>query len=131
MGARHAPQANIVVIEANSDFPGDLFTAVQTAAATSGVSVVSFSDYSAENFFESSTDSDFTTPTGHPGVTFLACTGDQAAPGGYPAFSPNVIAVGGTTLSVDSNGNYLGESAWSDGGGGDQPVRVSTRLPNR
>jgi subtilase family serine protease len=36
----------------------------------------------------------------------------------YPAASPNVIAVGGTTLNVDAYGNYIGESAWSGGGGG-------------
>jgi fibronectin type 3 domain-containing protein len=29
-----------------------------------------------------------------------------------------VIAVGGTTLSVDASGNYLGETGWSNGGGG-------------
>ena len=32
--------------------------------------------------------------------------------------SPNVVAVGGTTLSVDSAGDYLGESGWSGSGGG-------------
>ena len=71
---------------------------------------------------ETSLDSYFTTPTGHSGVSFVASTGDSGSPGGYPAYSPNVIAVGGTRLSVDASGNYLGETAWSSGGGG-----VSTR----
>ena len=35
----------------------------------------------------------------HTGVTFVASTGDSGAPGEYPAYSPNVVAVGGTTLT--------------------------------
>ena len=35
-----------------------------------------------------------------------------------PPCRPNVVAVGGTSLNIDSSGNYLGESAWSDAGGG-------------
>ncbi|HEY1922344.1 MAG TPA: S8 family serine peptidase, partial [Tepidisphaeraceae bacterium] len=68
---------------------------------------------------ETSEDSTFTTPAGHQGVTFFGSTGDDGAPaGGYPALSPNVVAVGGTTLSISTDGTYLGESAWSGGGGG-------------
>src|SRR6185437_1143219 len=62
--------------------------------------------------------------TGHTGVTFVASTGDSAAPGGYPAFSPNVVAVGGTTLSLTSTGAYLGETAWADSGGGISAVEA-------
>jgi hypothetical protein len=51
-------------------------------------------------------------------VTFIAATGDNGAPGSYPAFSPNVLAVGGTSLSASSTGTYLGESGWSGSGGG-------------
>lgn len=36
----------------------------------------------------------------------------------YPASSPNVIAIGGTSLFVDSNFNYSTELAWDGGGGG-------------
>lgn len=32
----------------------------------------------------------------------------------FPASDPNVIGVGGTTLQLDGNGNYAGESAWSN-----------------
>jgi kumamolisin len=32
----------------------------------------------------------------------------------YPAVSPHVIAVGGTYLSVHTDGSYLGEVAWQD-----------------
>lgn len=36
----------------------------------------------------------------------------------YPAASPYVLAVGGTSISADASGNYLGEKAWSGSGGG-------------
>jgi hypothetical protein len=50
-------------------------------------------------------------------VTFLAATGDSGAPSGFPAFSPNVVAVGGTTLTLNPNNSYNSESGWSGGGG--------------
>ncbi len=37
---------------------------------------------------------------------------------GYPATSPYVIGVGGTTLLTNANGTYNGEVAWYAGGGG-------------
>jgi hypothetical protein len=113
-----APEANVILFEANSSSYGDLLQAVSTAAATPGVSVVSMSWSGGEFSSEASADSVFTTPSGHGGVTFLASTGDSGSPSGYPALSPNVVAVGGTTLSIDTSGNYLGESAWADSGGG-------------
>ena len=50
-----------------------------------------------------------------PGVTFLAAAGDNGSvnnQGDYPADSPNVVAVGGTSLTVDSAGNYANETVW-------------------
>ncbi len=113
-----APQANIILFEANSNSYSDLLTAVATAADYSGVSVVSMSWGGGEFSGETSADPYFVTPSGHQGVTFLAATGDDGTPAGYPAFSPDVVAVGGTSLDINSSGSYLGESAWSDGGGG-------------
>jgi autotransporter-associated beta strand protein/predicted outer membrane repeat protein len=112
-----APMANIMLFEANSANQTDLYQAVQTAANTAGVSVVSMSFYGAEFNGEQASDGVFTTPAGHAGVTFFASTGDLGSPGGYPASSPNVVAVGGTTLTINSDGSYGGESAWSDSGG--------------
>ncbi len=113
-----APNANIILFEANSASYSDLLTAVGTAAKSNGVSVVSMSWGGSESSSEKGYDSTFLTPAGHQGVTFLASTGDSGSPAGYPAYSPNVIAVGGTTLSIDTAGDYLGESAWADTGGG-------------
>ena len=66
---------------------------------------------------ESAYDSYLTTPSGHGGVTFVACSGDSGAPVSYPAISSNVLSVGGTTLNLNGQG-YVSESGWSGSGGG-------------
>jgi hypothetical protein len=113
-----APDANIILFEANSASYSDLLQAVKTAAGTAGVSVVSMSWSGSEFSGETAYDSDFQAT----GVTYLAATGDSGTPSGYPAFSPNVVAVGGTSLDINSSGTYVSESAWDDqygaGGGG-------------
>jgi subtilase family serine protease len=79
----------------------------------------------SEEADEPSLDNILTTPAGHiggsglsGGITFVASTGDNSAPAGYPAYSPNVVAVGGTSLYLDDQGNYLGENGWGGSGGG-------------
>jgi hypothetical protein len=114
-----APMANILLVEATSASTQDLLTdAVKWAADTSPATVITMS-FSVPGGFsgESAYDSDFTSPSGK-GVTFFASTGDRGKPGGYPAESDNVVGVGGTSLYVNSSGNYSSESVWSDGGGG-------------
>jgi uncharacterized repeat protein (TIGR01451 family) len=113
-----APGAKILLVEANSANYNDLFTAVHTAASTPGVVAVSMSFGGGETVDEASFDSFLTTPSGHAGVTFLASSGDSGAPPSYPSVSPNVVSVGGTTLSADSAGNILSEAGWSGSGGG-------------
>ncbi len=113
-----APDANIVLVEANSAGFGDLYKAVTTAASLPGVSTVSLSWGSSEFHGESSWNSEFLTPAGHQGVTFVAATGDGGAPGLYPAYSPTVVAAGGTNLQIGANGSYQSETAWPSSGGG-------------
>ena len=50
----------------------------------------------------------------------MAASGDNGAAAGpiYPATSPNVLAVGGSTLNLTSTNGYASESAWSGSGGG-------------
>jgi hypothetical protein len=114
-----APGAAILLVEAGAA-DGSLMSDAAWAAAQPGVSVVSMSWGSGEYDGETLNDSDFTTPAGHPGVTFLAATGDAGTPGDYPAYSPNVLAVGGTVFggALDARGTYPGEAGWSSGGGG-------------
>ncbi len=122
-----APNANIILFEANSNTNLNLYQAVDTAAAYAGVSVVSMSWDGGESSGESGSDSNFVTPSGHQGVTFLAATGDSGSPSGYPAFSPDVVAVGGTTLDINSSGQYIAEGAWADTGGG---ISVYETIPS-
>lgn len=116
-----APEANIVVVEANSDQPADLYAAAGIASQYAQVVSMSFGFQESSN--EGNNDATFTTP----GVTFVASSGDDkpgAYPGLYPAFSPNVVAVGGTTLNNPAtpttvwDGTYAGETGWYDSGGG-------------
>jgi kumamolisin len=122
-----APNATLYLVEANSNFDSDLFPAVEVASnlvrcgSTStcpsnsrGKGQVSMS-WGGEEFSEElSLDSFFTTP----GVEYLAAAGDD--PGViYPCASPNVICAGGTsTARSEYTGNFIGEIAWSDAGGG-------------
>ncbi len=143
-----APGASIIVYNAAyNPNPNDgtvdvenLFAAMQQASKLPGVSVVTLSygipesDLTGSGLSETSFDSDFTTP----GVTFLAAAGDTGIYGGggnqpvadYPAASPNVVSVGGTSVVFDAAGDYpgtgpSGEIAWGEetddgfeGGGG-------------
>lgn len=112
-----APGANIVLVEARSANVDDLLSAVNVAREMAGVSVVSMSWGGDEFSDETADDTDFTTPGGHQSVAFVAASGDQGGSTVWPSISPNVLAVGGTTLFL-ADGNYSGETAWSDSGGG-------------
>ena len=112
-----APAANILMIETNTDSLADLFTGVRFAAKQAGVSVVSMSFGVPEFAGEEQFDASFTTPRGHQGVTFVAATGDSGVPGDYPAFSKNVLAAGGTKLTLNANGGYGSETGWGSGAG--------------
>jgi subtilase family serine protease len=118
-----APQAKIILVEATDSSTGNLISrAANWAGSSSGAAVVTMSFGTNGEFSgETTSDSNFTSPASH-GVTFLASTGDDGAPGGYPAYSPKVVAVGGTILTRDSNGNWSSETGWgnnlgSSGGG--------------
>src|SRR5262249_26426406 len=113
-----APGASILLVEASSNSDANLFAAVRYAASPPGVLAVSMSWGGDEFSGETSFDSTFQTPAGHAGVTFVTSSGDAGAPASYPAASPNVLAVGGTTLRLDAANNILSESAWGGSGGG-------------
>ncbi len=123
-----APDANIDLVEATTqNFTLDMTTAIEEAASLPGVSVVSMSFGYPELPNEvADFNSVFTTPAGHQGVSFVSATSDVGSMGagsvvdpysGRPAFLPNVISVGGTSLNVQS-GSPTEETAWNQGGGG-------------
>lgn len=113
-----APGANIVLVEANNSSLNSLMSAVNYARNLSTVSVVSMSWGAGEFAAETQYDSLFTTPAGHIGVTFVASSGDSGSGTTWPSVSPNVLAVGGTSLATGANGSYSSEAAWSGSGGG-------------
>jgi hypothetical protein len=109
-----APGAQIVLVGANSQSLADLMAGVATAAAQPGVSVVSMSwGFAAGQDVLAADEAAYDGTFVKPGVTFVASTGDYGtADPEYPAFSPNVVAVGGTTLNLNADGSYNSETGW-------------------
>src|SRR5262245_48206996 len=101
-----APGASIVVVEARSQSLAALQAAVNVARNIPEVDVVSMSLGFPETTYHGSLP--LTTPAGHSGITFVGASGDSGLAGGsdWPAVSPAVLAVGGTTLYVDGSGRY-------------------------
>ncbi len=115
-----APGAHIDLIEC-SGYPAYSAVASIIKGLPGKVSVVSMSFGTGEFKGESGSDTGFVLP----GVTFVAGTGDSGAPARIPAYSPNVLAVGGTGFNTPdapapaSAGYFLdGEFGVSNTGGG-------------
>jgi subtilase family serine protease len=106
----------ILLVEASSNSFANLAAAVNTAARL-GATQISNS-YGGYEFSGETSDSAFN----HPGIAVTASSGDSGYGVEYPAASPSVVAVGGTTLNVTSLGSntytYGSESAWSGSGSG-------------
>jgi subtilase family serine protease len=107
-----APNAKIYLVEANSDSFSDLYATEQVASALPGVKEVSNSWGGSEFSGENSYDSYFV----KSGVVFFASSGDSQVQE-YPSTSPNVVSVGGTSLTL-TNGVFTSETAWYYTGGG-------------
>ncbi|HLW85128.1 MAG TPA: S53 family peptidase [Candidatus Sulfotelmatobacter sp.] len=112
-----APLATLFLVEAQSNSDADLFCAVSVASnivVAAGGGEVSISWGGGEFSGETSYDSIFAATN----VVYFASTGD--GPGViYPSASPNVVAVGGTSLSFSiTTGDELHENVWQDTGGG-------------
>ena len=108
-----APAANILLILCNSLSDTDLFTnGVALADRTAGVTEVSMSFGGSESSSETGYDKYFTTP----GITYVASAGDGgAADTGYPATSPDVVSVGGTSITTsDTSADYGSETVWNN-----------------
>lgn len=117
----------ILVIEANSTSASDLATAERTAVSL-GATAVSNSWGFPESGFDKSS---FI----HPGTAIVAGSGDS----GYGAFLwpaniPQVVAVGGTTLNINTDNTYRSESVWDGAGSGCVSSELAfswqTNLPN-
>jgi subtilase family serine protease len=119
-----APNAKIYLVEAASNSWGNLMAAVSVAnsllrAAGGGEVSMSWggSEFGSQTYY----DSYFT----QPGVVYFAASGDS--PGvWWPSVSPNVVSVGGTSISRNpTTGAFQQELAWQSTGGG--PSRYEPR----
>ena len=108
-----APEAKIELVAAYSASTKNLLNAVNYAN-NHGAQVVSMSWGSDESSSLTQYDSYFK----NSGTVYVASAGDNGSEVCWPAASANVISVGGTTLSIDSNGNRTSETAWDESGGG-------------
>jgi subtilase family serine protease len=107
------PNCNILLVEANSASMDDLGTAVNEAVSL-GAAFVSNSYGGSESSSDSGYDSSY---FNHPGVAITASAGDAGYGVEYPAASPYVTAVGGTSLSADSSSRGWTESVWGTSAG--------------
>jgi subtilase family serine protease len=93
----------------------DLGAAVNEAVSL-GAGYVSNSYGGSEDSSDSTYDSEY---FNHPGTVITASAGDSGYGVEYPAASPDVTAVGGTSLNQDSSTSRgWSESAWSGSGSG-------------
>jgi hypothetical protein len=117
-----APGAHIIQVTAASGSPGDLAQAVNYAAGLPGVSIITLSfgdDLSAAN--QALEDKIFQGLQENSGMVIFASSGDQGhtTVQSYPAASPYVTGVGGTTIhSVAWKSPSKSETAWQNSGGG-------------
>lgn len=106
------PNCKILLVEANSNSFSDLLKAEDYAIAHAKVASNSWGG--GEFSGEISNDSYFN-HVGHP-ITFSSGDGGYGVE--YPASSQYVTAVGGTTLTLNSNNTYKSETVWSGTGSG-------------
>jgi subtilase family serine protease len=105
------PSCHILLVEATSATVGNLSTAVQTAAKLGAVAISN--SYGGNEF---SGETSYDAAYNQPGIAVTVSSGDSGYGVQYPAASPYVIAVGGTSLK--SQGGGWTESAWSGAGSG-------------
>ncbi len=110
------PRCNLVLVEASSPTTANLNQAELTAQKYTGVVAVSNSWGGSEASNETTSDANFGL---HPTTVSAGDSGTGAA---YPATSPNVTAVGGTTLNVTGNATTgytrSSEAIWTGTGSG-------------
>ena len=107
------PKCHILLVEASSNSMANLGAAVNEAVVLKA-NAVSNSYGGSEFAGETTYDGDYA----HAGVAITASAGDGGYKAEYPAASPFVTAVGGTTLTRTSTGRTWNETVWSGTGSG-------------
>ncbi|MEV7121765.1 S53 family peptidase [Kitasatospora griseola] len=104
-----APRAHLILVEADSAGMSDLGAAVNTAVGL-GAKFVSISWGGPESVNSATYDSRY---FDHPGVAIAVASGDGGYGVIFPASSPHVTAVGGTSLRTDASLRGWTENVWS------------------
>lgn len=109
----------VLLVEASSNSFANLTAAVSQAASL-GATEISNS-YGGPEYAGEVSDTAYK----HPGIAITASAGDSGYGAEYPASSPYVIAVGGTTLNVGPGNSYGSETVWSGSGSGCSAYEVA------
>jgi hypothetical protein len=99
MASAACPNCKLLLVEASSASMND-FGAAENTAVQLGATVVSNSWGGSEDSSDTQLDAQY---FNHPGVAIFVAAGDQGYGAEYPASSPYVTAVGGTTLAKSSS----------------------------
>ena len=119
-----APKAKLFLVESdlctsgtcNTDPYWYAVTVASKLVAENGGGVISMSWGDAEASYDLRYDKLFT----KPGVVYFASSGDSGIGNTlYPTASPNVVSVGGTVFNRNSSGDFVSETYYTGGGGGD------------
>jgi subtilase family serine protease len=113
MASAMCPSCKIVLVQADSASFANLAAAVNTAANVPNVKAISNS-YGGGELFSQFYESAYN----HSGIAITASSGDSGYGVEFPASSPHVTAVGGTSLKVDSSPRGWSETVWSGAGSG-------------
>jgi subtilase family serine protease len=112
MASAMCPNCRILLVEASTT-AFTSFGAAENTAARLGAKVISNSYGGGEGGSQS-----IETAYNHPGVAITVSTGDDGYGVEFPASSPHVTAVGGTSLLRAANARGWSETAWADAGSG-------------
>jgi subtilase family serine protease len=109
------PNCHILLVEASSSSFTNLGAAENTAA---GLGAKAISNSFGGSEFSVETSSTYANYFRHPGIAITVSSGDSGYGVEFPAASPYVTAVGGTSLKHASNTRGWSETAWSGAGSG-------------
>jgi subtilase family serine protease len=119
-----APNAGLILSEAESSSRADMFAAVEKAterlgALGGGQIILPWGSREGQGSGEinSSIEQQYDAVFSNK-VVYFAASGDAAQVVAYPAASTKVVGVGGTIPNFDQNGKLLGEVGWSESAGG-------------
>ncbi len=124
MASAMCPNCKIVLVEAKAPSFKDLAAAENTAAAL-GAPVISNSYAGGESGSQP-----YEPAYDHPGVAITVATDDDGYGAAFPATSPHVTAVGGTTLNQGGGGRGWTETVWSGTGSGCSTVYAKPSWQN-